>query len=390
MKIVHHSNYIRWMEEARSDYMANIGYSYVRLESEGVVCPVVSVSCDYKVSCRFGDIVEIKTVLAEYTGVRFTLDYEVYRAEDGMLCATGRSQHCLVDDNGVPVSIKRKFPGLHKLFKKLGGVQELEFIPAEESEEDILRSDEVIAGLSGEGKKVRPVFFESVDSTNTVLSRIAEAGAENLTAVVSGKQTAGRGRMGRKFYSPDGTGVYLSVLIIPENTEDLMVYTPMAAVAVCRAIGMENTEIKWVNDVLLNGKKVCGILAETVECKDGRLGVIVGIGVNVYKPADGFDAEIADRAGAVYDKKHRGLLSNIAARILNEMANIFAADKKEILDEYRRKSIMSGKNVTVCKADGEKDARAVCIDDDFGLVVEYDDKSRETLSSGEVTIRGIY
>ena len=123
MGIVHHSNYIRWMEEARSDYLEKVGYSYVRLEAAGIVSPVVSVSCDYKVSCRFGDTVEVRLKLTGYTGVRCDVEYEMYRLGDGTLCAVGRSQHCFIDKAGRPLSLKKHMPEMHEKLKSLVGIE---------------------------------------------------------------------------------------------------------------------------------------------------------------------------------------------------------------------------------------------------------------------------
>ncbi len=123
MGIVHHSNYIRWLEEARSDYLEKVGYSYVRLERSGIVSPVVSVSCDYKVSCRFGDTVEVRLKLTEYTGVRFKVYYEIYNLSDNTLCAVANSQHCFTDRQGRPLPLKHHMPEMHEKLKSLVGVE---------------------------------------------------------------------------------------------------------------------------------------------------------------------------------------------------------------------------------------------------------------------------
>lgn len=118
MGIVHHSNYIRWFEEARLDFMDQLGVSYPELEQQGVIIPVVDVQCAYRVSARYGDTVQIIPVLTKYTGVRMCFTYEV-RFTDGTLCAEGSSSHCFVDTAHKPISIKRKVPKLHTLFTGL-------------------------------------------------------------------------------------------------------------------------------------------------------------------------------------------------------------------------------------------------------------------------------
>ena len=118
MGIVHHSNYIRWMEEARLDYLEQLGQRVDKLEADGVISPVVSVSCNYKISCIFGDIVEIKVKLIEYTGIRYVFEYEIVRAGSGETAATGRSEHCVINKDGRPVSIKRRFPAFDSLLSE--------------------------------------------------------------------------------------------------------------------------------------------------------------------------------------------------------------------------------------------------------------------------------
>lgn len=118
MGIVHHSNYIRWMEEARLDYLEQLGQRFDKLEADGVISPVVSVSCNYKISCIFGDIVEIKVKLIEYTGIRYVFEYEIVRAGSGETAATGRSEHCVINKDGRPVSIKRRFPAFDSLLSE--------------------------------------------------------------------------------------------------------------------------------------------------------------------------------------------------------------------------------------------------------------------------------
>lgn len=121
MAIVHHSNYIRWFEEARLDLMAQLGVDYKALEAKNIFIPVVDVSCKYLVSAKYGDTVSITPVLTHYTGVKMCFSYEVRNAESQELLATGTSTHCFVNAARHPISVKRQEPELHQLFLRLAG-----------------------------------------------------------------------------------------------------------------------------------------------------------------------------------------------------------------------------------------------------------------------------
>lgn len=116
MKIVHHSNYVRWFEEARTYLLDCLGYPYARIEEEGIMIPVLSVSCEYKIPCRFGEKVHIFTRLTEYNGVRMKLYYEIWDEAHTKIRMTGTSAHCFVDSNFRPVSIKKQIPEMHKIY----------------------------------------------------------------------------------------------------------------------------------------------------------------------------------------------------------------------------------------------------------------------------------
>ena len=219
------------------------------------------------------------------------------------------------------------------------------------------------------------VFLEETDSTNRVAKELARQGAPHGTAVLAERQTAGRGRLGRAFFSPEG-GLYLSVILYPQcPPEDRVLMTPMASVAVCRALEQicdVSPGIKWVNDLYLGGKKLCGILCEG--CGDA---VIVGIGLNLYTPEGGFPAEIPATALDV-PVDRRALAEAIRQQLLQP---------GEFLAEYRERCLLLGKTVTVHPVMGEAyAARAVELDDRCRLVVESC-RGRETLDSGEASVR---
>ena len=117
MKIVHHSNYVRWMEEARVDMLEQMGIGYDVMEQEGILSPVLSVSCTYKAMTRFPETVEISVRLVRYTGVKFDLAYEIRGAKEHDLRSFGESAHCFIDQSGKPISLKKKFPAWDEILR---------------------------------------------------------------------------------------------------------------------------------------------------------------------------------------------------------------------------------------------------------------------------------
>jgi BirA family biotin operon repressor/biotin-[acetyl-CoA-carboxylase] ligase len=255
--------------------------------------------------------------------------------------------------------------------------------------------------------------FDEIDSTNTCAKKCAvEAGplrdgTGSLTAAgqrlhcsvyIADTQTAGRGRMGRAFYSPKGSGLYLSLLYCPETcVRNPARFTAAAAVAVCASLeGLYGVEcrIKWVNDIFVNGKKVCGILSEGVSnFETGQVeSVVVGIGVNVREAKEGFPGEIQRIAGSVLGKKGAVNRNQLAAEIVVRLLELFeGADILAMMREYRRRSLTLGSEIIVYPVAGDKAssfrARAVGITDEAELVVETDSGERRTLKAGEVSHR---
>ena len=223
--------------------------------------------------------------------------------------------------------------------------------------------------------------LSETDSTNTRLKEWAREGRIAAPYVLTAdSQTAGRGRLGRRFVSPSGTGLYMSILIaLPENT-DAGKITVLAAVAVCRAIheltGLQ-PKIKWVNDLFLRGKKVCGILAERID-----EGVIVGIGVNLKTPPGGFPPE-AGVAGALdVDIDRFALAGTIARYFLNGMETL---DTDDAIAYYRAHMPLIGQEIRYQKDGQEKNARVTGVSDDGGLMIE-DDSGPHILRTGEVSL----
>lgn len=240
----------------------------------------------------------------------------------------------------------------------------------------------------------RVEVYRSVDSTNTVLRGLAAEGAPEGTAVLSGAQTAGRGRFGRSFFSPSDSGVYLSLLLRPDLAADRSVLiTTAAAVSVCEAVsavaGLEPA-IKWVNDILVDGKKVCGILTEaSFGMETGRLDyAIVGIGINVYAPDGGFPPELREIAGSLFPQRRAELRNQLAAEVLNRFSHHYKTlEQPDFIEEYRRRSAVIGRRVTVLSGGKSEPAAAIGIDDECRLLVRYDDGRQQALSSGEISIR---
>ncbi len=230
---------------------------------------------------------------------------------------------------------------------------------------------------------------DEVSSTNSILKEDA-FGEECVLIALS--QTAGKGRLGRSFYSPDDTGLYLSIRLKTRMpTEKLLLITPAAAAAACTAletVGCKNAKIKWVNDILLDEKKICGILTEAVHSPCGETSIIVGIGINVYSPHNGFPQDISTIAGFTFHSSRENLRNELAADFINRFMLYFEnIDKCDFIDIYREKSCIVGKKIDVIKSGNIRKAFALDIDENCRLIVQYEDKTTEALYSGEISIR---
>lgn len=240
------------------------------------------------------------------------------------------------------------------------------------------------------------IFLTEVDSTNTYLKNLTAAShLPEGTVVVSSRQTKGRGRMGRNFFSPDNTGLYMSIFLRPTlPAAEAVNITAAAAVAVARAIesiANKKAEIKWVNDIYVEGCKVCGILTEaSFNMESGNLDyAIVGIGINVFPPKDGFPQEIRHTAGCLLDKVTPNTRNKLFSYILKEFHLIYKElPSKIFVEEYRSRSCVIGKEVTVVCGNLTYPATVLDIDQDCSLKVSTSEGQVKHLSSGEITIRG--
>lgn len=239
-------------------------------------------------------------------------------------------------------------------------------------------------------------FYPTISSTNTVLKGLAAEDAPAGLTLVAGEQTAGRGRLGRHFFSPSSTGLYMSLLLRPEmEARDAVRLTACAAVAVAEAIESLSDEaplIKWVNDIYIRDRKVCGILTEAgLNCETGRMDyVIVGIGINTRIPDGDFPEEIRGVAGSVFAGRSAPDARNrLAAGVLNRLI-AYSDDPgaKDILKKYRERSFVVGKEIRILAPGKEPvSALALGIEEDYSLRVRMPDQREELISSGEISIR---
>lgn len=260
---------------------------------------------------------------------------------------------------------------------------------------DILSAEGIKLHLTGDAALADILAFDEIDSTNLEAKRMAANGAKKAAVIVANSQTLGRGRFGRVFYSPKGCGIYMSILLKPtaEQLSEAVMLTTAAAVAVCRAaskLGGVSAGIKWVNDIYLNGKKVCGILSEAVfDIESGSIGsVVIGIGINFKQGNDPLPEDIAAIAGSLFGKDAPVSRNQFAAQVANELFLMLPElSKREFLKEYRERSILIGKEIVYSRGNEKFAATAEDIDDDGALVVRYEDGSVEALRSGEVSVR---
>lgn len=265
----------------------------------------------------------------------------------------------------------------------------------------LLEDNDIISEQSVQKYLKKTDFFkltviDSVSSTNTALKSIAESGESEGRVLIAKKQTAGKGRMGRSFYSPPGSGIYVSLLLRPKlKAAEALCITTAAAVAVSRAIEDvtgRKTAIKWVNDVYCDGKKVCGILTEaSIDFETGGLSyAVAGIGINIGIPEQGFPNELKDIAAAIYGAEPYSaeIRSKLVACVLDNFFELYKQlHTKEYMDEYRARSLVIGKEIYVISPDSREQALVLGIDDDARLIVKTADGDIRSLSSGEISIR---
>lgn len=303
---------------------------------------------------------------------------------------------------------------------------------------DILSAQGIQKYLEAVCGDVRVEVVSEISSTNAEVRKRASAGEPEGYVLIAGQQTEGKGRIGRSFFSPPDTGIYMSLLLRPQNysSQQAVKLTTMAAVAACEAIEAvgrpteaksdekaarevktsesakavedlrKKAQIKWVNDIYMDGKKVSGILTEaSFGLEDGLLEyAVLGIGINVYAPSGGFPCEIENIAGAVFDTAQNDGKNHLAAEFLNHFMKYYRVKErtdcqencqadygkyyqKNYVEEYKKRSLVIGKNIQVISNGTSKSATAYGIDNDCRLLVRYADGKEESLSSGEISVR---
>ena len=242
--------------------------------------------------------------------------------------------------------------------------------------------------------------FDEVTSTNTLLKELGRQGAPAGTVLVADRQTGGRGRLGRTFLSPGGVGVYLSALIRPDCAPtELMHLTCAVAVAMCDAVEHAfgfRPGIKWTNDLVVGTKKLGGILTELgLDPKTGRVSyAVLGIGINCGQRPEDFDPSLWGMATSVRmvlgQEADRERLIAEMVRALEAMDRELLRSSAQMLERYRRDCITLGKPVSILRGDEVRHATALDVDAEGGLVVRYDSGETGTVTSGEVSVRGLY
>ena len=225
--------------------------------------------------------------------------------------------------------------------------------------------------------------YDAIDSTNLCAKAWAREGAHHGDWVIAAMQTNGRGRLGRTFESPGDAGIYMTVILFPEEKK-LPLLTVAAAVAVSQAIEEKagvRPGVKWVNDLIVGGKKVCGILAKGVTSPDGRRGAVVGIGVNLKK--DALPASLETIAGALEGDIPRDIL---ASCIRERLVSCVKEEKESLIEKYRSLSVLTGKTVNYFEGGVWKTGTVLDIGEDGELIVRDETGDIHVLIAGEVTM----
>lgn len=258
---------------------------------------------------------------------------------------------------------------------------------------DDLRESDVRRHLNPQIQNIPIQILSTTDSTNTDAKKAALNGAQNHSVFLAKEQTAGKGRLGRRFFSPK-SGIYVSVIFQPQNPlSEPGLVTTATAVAVCRAIEEAvhiKTSIKWVNDIFFNQKKVCGILCEAItDMESGQISrVITGIGINFMHPENGYPEELKDIAGALFSTQATCTRSKLTAILLNHLIpTIDQLNPNDFIPEYKKRMFLLGQTIEYQQNGQTQTAKAMDIDVQGGLVVKTEDNKLVTLKTGEVSIK---
>lgn len=268
---------------------------------------------------------------------------------------------------------------------------------------DILTAEEIESQLNLGDTVKKVVYAPEIDSTNNEAKRNAENGAKDGTLYITESQTSGRGRRGRQWVSPSGSGIWMTLLLRPQiNPANASMLTIVAAMAVTMAIRRAVAEtgadvecyIKWPNDVVINKKKVCGILTEMSAELDCIHYVVIGIGINVNTTE--FADEIKETASSLFVETGKNIKrSRIVALFAEEFTKYYqkflnTGDLSGLVQDYNELLINAGRQVRICDAKEEFTGVAAGIDSHGELLVTKEDGTQAVISAGEVSVRGLY
>lgn len=241
-------------------------------------------------------------------------------------------------------------------------------------------------------------IFDSVDSTNNIAKQMSAQGAPDGTVIIADSQTNGRGRLSRSFVSPAGNGIYLSMIMRPKLLSDsissITAWTAVAAVRAIESVCGIIPDIKWVNDLLINNRKICGILSELYISPNSSadFAVILGIGINVNTEENDFPTDLQQIASSIFASTGTYVSRPQLAAELIKQLDILRADWPDnslpYLEKYRNRCITVGKEIVVISPDDHRSAVAEGVNSDFSLSVRYDNGTAASISGGEVSIRG--
>lgn len=262
------------------------------------------------------------------------------------------------------------------------------------SSSDVLSAEGIKLFLNEEFQNIPITVYKTIESTNSEAKLLAVQNAEHGTTIIAEEQTKGRGRFGRGFFSPSDSGIYLSIILKPKlNIENSVLVTTAAAVAVCEAINKfinDTPRIKWVNDIFIGDRKVCGILTEAVtNFESGMMdSVVVGIGINVKTKKEDFPLELQNTAGAIFNEKDNYIRNELSAEIINNILTISKnLENRNFMEIYKQRSMILGEHILYKKDNNWHEGYAIDIDNSGGLIIYTSDRQKLTLNSGEVSIK---
>lgn len=289
-------------------------------------------------------------------------------------------------------AVNKAISGLRDLGYKFDATSRLGYVFSEKN--DIISPSGIYKYLNGNKHKI--VHLDEVNSTNTALKELAQNGAQEGTVVVTEMQTGGKGRRGKRFFSPRGCGVYFSLLLRPRlKAADSVFITVAASVAVRRAIKLllhADTQIKWVNDVYFHNKKLCGILTEaSMEIESGYLNyAVLGIGINIKPPENGYPEEFAFKTTNLSEISHPlpdDLKNKLIAEVLTQFDRLYETlEQKDYIEEYKEASCILGRKIEILTGPCAGPAVAEDIDSDANLIVRLPNGNTAALNSGDVSI----